>query len=94
MPSVLKEQVKIFKEKEVLSFNCLLMGSAEELIKVLGWMELRSLEKALYLRVQKRLYMTSLPIKGRFKMASSNGGMINQTKAHSQNPEGHMPCGF
>jgi len=87
MPAFLKEQVKVFKEKEILMLQLPLMEALEELIKVLGLMEL-GLEKAYISGFKEAVYDFTAN-----NRADLNGFLewweINQTKRTVKIPEGH-----
>ncbi|WP_296705646.1 exodeoxyribonuclease V subunit beta, partial [Algoriphagus sp.] len=87
MPTFLEEQVKLFAEKEILMLQLPLMEALEELIKVLGLMEL-GLEKAYISGFKEAVYdFTSN------NRADLSGFLewweINQTKRTVKIPEGH-----
>lgn len=87
MPAYLKEQVKTFQEKEILMLQLPLMEALEELIKVLGLMEL-GLEKAYISGFKEAVYDFTAN-----NRADLSGFLewweINQTKRTVKIPEGH-----
>ncbi|WP_339699464.1 UvrD-helicase domain-containing protein [Algoriphagus aquimarinus] len=87
MPAFLEEQVKLFKEKEILMLQLPLMEALEELIKVLGLMEL-GLEKAYISGFKEAVYDFTAN-----NRADLSGFLewweINQTKRTVKIPEGH-----
>lgn len=87
MPAYLKEQVKAFQEKEILMLQLPLMEALEELIKVLGLMEL-GLEKAYISGFKEAVYDFTAN-----NRADLSGFLewweINQTKRTVKIPEGH-----
>jgi len=87
MPAFLEEQVKLLKEKEILMLQLPLMEALEELIKVLGLMEL-GLEKAYISGFKEAVYDFTAN-----NRADLSGFLewweINQTKRTVKIPEGH-----
>ncbi|WP_339755802.1 UvrD-helicase domain-containing protein [Algoriphagus aquimarinus] len=87
MPAFLEEQVKQFKEKEILMLQLPLMEALEELIKVLGLMEL-GLEKAYISGFKEAVYDFTAN-----NRADLSGFLewweINQTKRTVKIPDGH-----
>lgn len=87
MPSFLEKQVQAFQEKEILMLQLPLMEALEELIKVLGLMEL-GLEKAYISGFKEAVYDFTAN-----NRADLSGFLewweINQTKRTVKIPEGH-----
>jgi len=87
MPDFLEGQVKAFKEKEILMLQLPLMEALEELIKVLGLMEL-GLEKAYISGFKEAVYDFTAN-----NRADLSGFLewweINQSKRTVKIPEGH-----
>lgn len=87
MPAFLDKQVREFKEKEILMLQLPLMEALEELIKVLGLMEL-GLERAYISGFKEAVYDFTAS-----NRADLNGFLewreVNQTKRTVKIPEGH-----
>ncbi|MBN3583235.1 UvrD-helicase domain-containing protein [Algoriphagus aestuarii] len=87
MPSELEEKVRLFKEKENLMLQLPLMEALEELIKVLGLMEL-GLERAYISGFKEAVY--DFTAKNRADLSGFlDWWEINQTKRTVKIPEGH-----
>ena len=87
MPAFLEAQVKAFQEKETLMLQLPLMEALEELIKVLGLMEL-GLEKAYISGFKEAVY--DFTANNRADLSSFlEWWEINQTKRTVKIPEGH-----
>jgi ATP-dependent exoDNAse (exonuclease V) beta subunit len=87
MPAYLEDQVKTFKENEVLMLQLPIMETLEELIKVLGLMEL-GLEKAYISGFKEAVY--DFTANNRADLSSFlEWWEINQTKRTVKIPEGH-----